>query len=88
MVELDNARDGRLGRELGYKQGHAGDIYTASRSKEKGLQLEPGVEAMMVLLQAYLLNTDGQENLSTCHSISTLPDFPTSEVYGFDEAIK
>ena len=46
------------------------------------------IEAMMVLLQAYLLNTDGQKSPSTCHSISTLPNFPTSEVYGFDEAIK
>ena len=50
------------------------------------------VEAILVLLQAssYLLNTASQKPFYRPYNniLSTLPDSPTSEVYGFKEAIK
>ena len=44
------------------------------QGQEKGLQLEQGVEAMLVLLQAtsYLLNADSRKSPSTGHSTSSV----------------
>ena len=48
------------------------------QGQKKELQLEQGVEAMLVLLQAmsYLLNADSQKSPSTGHSTSSVL-FPT-----------
>ena len=56
---------------------HTGDIYTALRVKRMGYSWswDGGHITRKALLQAIQ------------YSISTLPDFPTSEVYGFKETI-
>lgn len=79
----------RLGRGKGSWQGHIDNFYTALRPQKEGLQLEQGIKAMLLLLQAMspLLHYRQREKSFCRLSVKYAFWFPhTSEHYGFLKA--